>query len=175
MHIEWIEVDEDRFKGSLLLPLAGHQRGLPYPFKGDDHLPAGERSNTTVSGWNGELKGCQIKANGVTRYFLRSHVEVMTHQQALDRMEANIAKAARETADEFNMREGREADKHGMTVEQYRAWRRDEDMRLRFRRASHRHEDERRAIEGGSWLRGGTMDPNERAEAIKKIPGNRWK
>lgn len=129
----------------------------------DNLFPAGRRMTWNKDGAYGAPLGVRVKTETGARYWLASHVPVKTDAEWLgewgDKFRANL------TAMVDGMRTANEAEaaRRGITVDQLFAERQWDERRERHRRAAQEHEDERRAIEGGSWLRNGKLSPEARA------------
>lgn len=161
----WREVDEDHFAGALALPLFGRPRpGFEFEFAGSRDLPAGRRTDWTNPGtFCGPTKAIRIITPTGKRLFIAADMPYRTHAEAMQQLEDGIDKAARQVVTDEREKNEAEAARLGITVEELIAKRSREALMERYRRAARDHEDERRALEGGSWIRNGKLSPEARA------------
>lgn len=135
----FIEVTQDQFRGSLLLPLfgGGPQQSMPFVPLYKDSFPEGERILWTHQGarW-GQTAAMKIKTSEGPRLFLATDMEILTYQEALDKLSAQIGEAMHSAYAWMLEREAKRAADRGMTLAQYRAWRKDEETRFHRRQAA---------------------------------------
>lgn len=163
----WCEVGEDHFAGALALPLFnGPQPGFEHDFPGSEDLPAGKRTDWRDTGtFCGPVRAIRIVTPIGIRRFIATNMPIRTHAEAMRQLKESIRETCRDVAENVRRNYEAEAEKLGITAEQLHAKRYWEARQERHHQAAHDHEDERLAIECGSWLRS-KMEPGQRAKLM---------